>query len=217
MQKVTAPQVATTDGAATKELPQPVQEALGDLAGAAKEGLLALSVGVGLGVVHELMEAEVTEVCGPKGQNDPERSAVRHGHEDGKVTLGGRRVPVERPRMQRWIGATWPNTLRIAERGGLFARGTGGDRHRAAPRRLRAPPPHPCLYQPLRVDDRDRPQDAGQGEALEGRRHADALDRRRHARGRVPVQAHHRLPRPGQPRRCGGARGRSCFPTQPHP
>ncbi len=36
-----------------------VQEALGELVGAAKEGLLALSVGVGLGVLHELMEAEV--------------------------------------------------------------------------------------------------------------------------------------------------------------
>jgi putative transposase len=100
MQKVTAPQVATADGAAKKELPESVQEALGDLAGAAKEGLLALSVGVGLGVVHELMEAEVTEVCGPKGKNDPERTAVRHGHEDGKVTLGGRRAPVSRPRMR---------------------------------------------------------------------------------------------------------------------
>ena len=31
-------------------LPERVQEALGELAGAAKEGLLALSVGVGLGV-----------------------------------------------------------------------------------------------------------------------------------------------------------------------
>jgi putative transposase len=100
MQKVTAPQVATADGAAKRELPEPVQEALGDLAGAAKEGLLALSVGVGLGVVHELMEAEVTEVAGPKGKNDPERAAVRHGHEDGKVTLGGRRAPVSRPRMR---------------------------------------------------------------------------------------------------------------------
>lgn len=100
MQKVTAPQVATADGAAKRDLPEAVQEALGDLAGAAKEGLLALSVGVGLGVVHELMEAEVTEVCGPKGKNDPERSAVRHGHEDGKVTLGGRRAPVSRPRMR---------------------------------------------------------------------------------------------------------------------
>jgi len=32
-------------------LPERVQEALGELAGAAKEGLLALSVGVGLGGV----------------------------------------------------------------------------------------------------------------------------------------------------------------------
>ena len=75
-----------------------VQEALGELAGAAKEGLLALSVGVGLGVLHELMEAEVDEVVGPKGKHDPDRAAVRHGHEGGEVTLGGRRVPVSRPR-----------------------------------------------------------------------------------------------------------------------
>ena len=45
-------------------LPERVREALGELAGAAKEGLLALSVGVGLRVVHELMELEVTEVVG---------------------------------------------------------------------------------------------------------------------------------------------------------
>jgi putative transposase len=100
MKKVTAPQVATSEGATKKELPESVQAALGDLAGTAKEGLLALSVGVGLGVMHELMEAEVTEVVGTKGRHDPERSAVRHGHEDGRVTLGGRRVPVARPRMR---------------------------------------------------------------------------------------------------------------------
>jgi hypothetical protein len=40
-------------------LPESVLEALGELAGAAKEGLLAVSVGVGLGVLHELLEAEV--------------------------------------------------------------------------------------------------------------------------------------------------------------
>ena len=79
-------------------LPPTVLEALGELAGAAKEGLLALSVGGGLGVLHELMEAEVDEVVGPKGKHTPERSAVRHGHEGGEVTLGGRRVPVRRPR-----------------------------------------------------------------------------------------------------------------------
>ena len=85
---------------AGNELPPRVEEALGALVGAAKEGLLALSVGVGLGVLTELMEEEVTEVVGPKGKHDPERTAVRHGHESGEVTLGGRRVPVERPRVR---------------------------------------------------------------------------------------------------------------------
>jgi putative transposase len=81
-------------------LPARVQEALGELVGAAKEGLLALSVGVGLGVMAELMDEEVTEVVGPKGRHDPGRTAVRHGHESGEVTLGGRRVAVERPRVR---------------------------------------------------------------------------------------------------------------------
>jgi hypothetical protein len=81
-------------------LPLGVQEALGELVGAAKEGLLALSVGVGLGVLAELMEEEVVGVVGAKGRHDPDRAAVRHGHEAGEVTLGGRRVQVERPRVR---------------------------------------------------------------------------------------------------------------------
>jgi putative transposase len=81
-------------------LPERVQEALGELVGAAKEGLLALSVGVGLGVLTELMEEEVDDVVGPKGKHNAERTAVRHGHEDGEVTLGGRRVEVKRPRVR---------------------------------------------------------------------------------------------------------------------
>src|SRR3954453_14173316 len=87
-----------TEADVTTELPVSGQEAVGELAGAAKEGLLALSVGVGLGVLHELMEAEVDEVVGRKGWHLPDRTAVRHGREDGKVTLGGRRVPVSWPR-----------------------------------------------------------------------------------------------------------------------
>jgi putative transposase len=79
-------------------LPPGVQDALGELAGAAKEGLLALSVGVGLGVLSEMMEAELDEVVGAKHANNAERTAVRHGHTDGEVTLGGRRVAVKRPR-----------------------------------------------------------------------------------------------------------------------
>jgi putative transposase len=93
------------DEQCVEELPERVRVALGELAGAAKEGLLALSVGVGLGVLHEIMEAEVDEVVGPKGRHDSERSAVRHGHEAGEVTLGGRRVPVTRPRVRTADGA----------------------------------------------------------------------------------------------------------------
>jgi putative transposase len=82
-----------------------VQEALGELVGAAREGLLALSVGVGLGVLGELMAEEVQEVCGPKGKHDPERVAYRHGSDEGEVTLGARRVPVRRPRMRAKDGS----------------------------------------------------------------------------------------------------------------
>jgi hypothetical protein len=72
-------------------LPERVREALGQLVGAAKRGLLALSVEVGLGVLRELLEEEVDGLVGPKGEWNRERTAVRHGHEDGEVTLGGRR------------------------------------------------------------------------------------------------------------------------------
>src|SRR3954462_5138196 len=100
MGKVSARKVVTAVEASESPLPPRIQEALGELVGAAREGLLALSVGVGLGVVHQLMELEVTEVVGPKGKHNPDRTAKRHGHEDGSMTLGGRRVAVRRPRMR---------------------------------------------------------------------------------------------------------------------
>ena len=64
---------------------------------------MALSVGVGLSVVHELMEAEVEEVVGPKGRHNPDRTAKRHGHERGSMTLGGRRVEVTDRGSARWM------------------------------------------------------------------------------------------------------------------
>jgi putative transposase len=100
MRKVPVAQVVTAGEAAESPLPPRIQEALGELVGAAREGLLGLSVGVGLGVVHELMEQGVDEVVGLKGRHSADRAAVRHGHEDGSMTLGGRRVRVRRPRMR---------------------------------------------------------------------------------------------------------------------
>src|SRR5215216_6890688 len=98
METVSLEQVAADGVVGGLALPRRVQEALGELVSSAKEGLLALSVGVGLGVLAEMMEAEVDEVVGAKGKPNPDRTAVRHGHEGGEVTLGGRRVPVSRPR-----------------------------------------------------------------------------------------------------------------------
>ena len=92
--------VAQATTASEAVLPVRVQEALGELVGAAKDGLLALSVGVGLGVLAELLEEEVVEVVGARGKHNPDRAAVRHGHESGEVTLGGRRLQVERPRVR---------------------------------------------------------------------------------------------------------------------
>jgi transposase-like protein len=86
-------------------MPEQVSVVLGELAGEVREGLLALAVGTGLQVMAALMEADVTAACGPKGRHDPERAAVRHGRGAGSVTLGGRRVPVERPRMRAADGS----------------------------------------------------------------------------------------------------------------
>jgi putative transposase len=51
-------------------------------------------------VLAELLEEEVVEIVGPKGKHIPERTAVRHGHEVGEVTLGGRWVAADRPRVR---------------------------------------------------------------------------------------------------------------------
>jgi putative transposase len=85
-------------------VPEQVSVALAELTGEVREGLLALAVGTGLQVLAAMMEADVTAACGPKGRHNAERSATRHGHGAGSVSLGGRRVPVRRPRMRATDG-----------------------------------------------------------------------------------------------------------------
>ncbi len=86
-------------------LPEEVSVALAEIAESATEGLLALAVGAGLQVLGTLMEESVTTLAGPKGKHNPDRTAVRHGHEHGSVTLGGRRVAVQRPRIRAADGS----------------------------------------------------------------------------------------------------------------
>lgn len=89
-------------------LPQEVSLALADIAGVAREGLLAMSVAAGMAVMQAMFEAEIAAVTGPKGRHDPLREAVRHGSGKGSVTLGGRRVAVSRPRARTLDGHEVP-------------------------------------------------------------------------------------------------------------
>src|SRR6266542_1335766 len=93
---------ASTPGLA---IPAEVSVALAEIAESAKEGLLALAVGAGLQVLGTMMEESVVALAGPKGKHRPDRTAVRHGHEQGSVTLGGRRVRVQRPRVRAADGS----------------------------------------------------------------------------------------------------------------
>ncbi len=97
-----------TDAVVLPDLPEEIALAMSDIAGAAREGLLAMSVAAGLAVMQTIFEAEVTEIAGPKDKHNPERVAVRHGAEKGSVTLGGRRVSVTRPRARTVDGHEVP-------------------------------------------------------------------------------------------------------------
>jgi len=70
--------VDTADAVGLPDLPAEIQLAMTEIAGAAREGLLAMSVAAGLAVIAAMFEAEIAEACGPKRKHDAERAAVRH-------------------------------------------------------------------------------------------------------------------------------------------
>ena len=86
-------------------VPEHVSVVMAEVAADMREGLLALAVGAGLQVMTALMDADVTALAGPKGKHTADRVAVRHGTDRGSVTLGGRRVPVARPRVRAADGS----------------------------------------------------------------------------------------------------------------
>jgi transposase-like protein len=86
-------------------VPEQVTVSLAGIAESAKEGLLALSAGVGLQVMYQIMNEDVAALCGPRGRHNPGRAGYRHSADAGSVTLGGRRVPVTRPRVRAADGS----------------------------------------------------------------------------------------------------------------
>src|SRR5712691_5204372 len=91
--------VERDEAADVVELPEELRVSLAGIAGVAREGLLAMSATVGLVVMHEMMNAEMTAQVGAANHAKlAGREANWHGDAPGSVVLGGRRVPVERPR-----------------------------------------------------------------------------------------------------------------------
>jgi putative transposase len=86
---------------------------LAEIANAAREGLLAMSVTAGLQVMALMLEGERTRVCGPMHAKVSGRAATRGGTTPSSVVLGGRKVAVRRPRAHHVDGggevplATW--------------------------------------------------------------------------------------------------------------
>ena len=86
-------------------VPEQVIVSMAEIAEAAKEGLLALAVSTGLQVMTAMFDEDVTRLCGPDGKHNADRAGYRHGTEAGSVTLGGRRLPVTRPRVRAADGS----------------------------------------------------------------------------------------------------------------
>lgn len=59
-----------------------------------------LCVHAGQQVLDAMMEQDREDLCGPPWKRDPDRRAGRAGMTQSEVTLGGRRIPVRRPRVR---------------------------------------------------------------------------------------------------------------------
>lgn len=86
-------------------VPDEVRISLDGIADIARDGLLAVAAAAGLAVMATMMDDEMTgRVGAAKHAKAAGRDGNWHGTAVGSVVLGGRRVPVERPRGRRTDG-----------------------------------------------------------------------------------------------------------------
>jgi len=91
-----------------------------------------------------------------------------------------------------------------------------GDADPDPPRYPRQAQDHAPEHEPDRVDDRHRPANEPQRQALAVRRHVPQMDRRRDARGRDTVPQDHGLQRPRKARPRRRTRSRRTAPADSH-
>jgi putative transposase len=65
-----------------------------------REALFDTVIVSGLEYVTEVLEEERTALCGPRYRHNPQRQALRAGSVPSSLSLGGRRVELERPRVR---------------------------------------------------------------------------------------------------------------------
>jgi transposase-like protein len=84
----------------TVEIPLPILGAFANI----ENTFFDLCFHAGSQVLTAMMEQDREDLCGPLWKRDPERSAGRAGTTPSEVTLGGRRVPIRRPRVRTQDG-----------------------------------------------------------------------------------------------------------------
>jgi putative transposase len=82
------------------EVPLPLLGALTNT----RNAFFELCVDAGRQVLDAMMEQDREHLCGPRWKRDPERGAGRAGTTPSAVTLGGRRIGVDRPRVRNRAG-----------------------------------------------------------------------------------------------------------------
>jgi putative transposase len=103
--KSTKSVLAVSSAEYTPEELQLIGTCFGRLRETLREGVLSLCTATGLTVLSSLMEADVTDLVGPRGKHDPaNRTAYRHGYERTSVVMGGQKVSIRRPRARTHDG-----------------------------------------------------------------------------------------------------------------
>src|SRR3954471_1025787 len=95
MKKVDGPAVRLVDAtdAALAGVPGELAVTLVDIAGACREGLMAVAVEAGLATALAIMADEAAQLCGPWNARDVERACERGGTTATSVVMGGQRFP----------------------------------------------------------------------------------------------------------------------------
>jgi transposase-like protein len=78
------------------QIPLPLLAAFGNI----ENSFFDLCFDAGSQVLAAMMEEDREDLCGPRWKRDPDRNAGRAGTTESEITLGGRRVPIRRPRVR---------------------------------------------------------------------------------------------------------------------